>query len=106
MLALASSYEIHICHIIADMGQRLETSSLELLVALGETGSLTAAAEALGLAQPNVSRRLSAVERRLGVELFARGPRGSAPTPAGTVAIARVRRVLERRESWPRRRSQ
>lgn len=82
-------------HIIFDMAERLETSWLELLVLLGETGSLTAAGEALGLAQPNASRRLSALERRLGVELFTRGPRGSVPTPAGQVAITRAIRILE-----------
>lgn len=82
-------------HIICDMAERLETSWLELLVLVGETGSLTAAADILGMAQPNASRRLSLLERRLGVKLFVRGARGSEPTPAGTVAINRAARVLE-----------
>lgn len=82
-------------HIIKDMAERLETSWLELLVLVGETGSLTAAAEILGVAQPNASRRLSLLERRLGVQLFRRGARGSEPTPAGRVAIDRAARVLE-----------
>lgn len=79
---------------MGDMPQRLETSWLELLVLVGETGSLTAAAHALGVAQPNASRRLSLLERRLGVQLFRRGPRGTEPTPAGRVAIERASAVL------------
>lgn len=85
---------MRIGHIIFNMARRLETSWLELLVLLGETGSLTAAGEALGLAQPNISRRLSALERHLGVELFTRGARGSTPTPAGRVAIDHAVRIL------------
>lgn len=77
------------------MPERPDTASLELLVAIADTGSLTAAAHALGLAQPNVSRRISRLERRLGAPLFERGARGSIPTPAGAVAIEHARRVLD-----------
>src|SRR5690625_4454600 len=77
------------------MAQRIGTAGLELLVQVGTTGSLSAAAQSLGLTQPNASRRLSLLERQLGVRLFERGARGSDPTAAGRVAIAHAARLLE-----------
>ena len=44
-----------------------DLATLELLVATGRTGSLSAAARELGLAQPNASRSISRLERRLGM---------------------------------------
>lgn len=100
-------------HIIRDMTRRLthtgdpdparpgatparpDIPSLELLVTIAERGSLSAAATALDIAQPNASRQLSRLERRLGVRLFDRGTRGTEPTPAGRVAVEHARRVLD-----------
>lgn len=70
-------------------------ASLELLVAVVDLGSVSAAASALGLAQPNASRQLSRLERRLGARLVDRGARGSEPTAAGRVAVEHARRVLD-----------
>lgn len=58
------------------MAQRIDTAGLELLVHIGSTGSLSAAAKSHGLNQPNASRRLALLERELGVRLFERGARG------------------------------
>lgn len=74
---------------------RPDLDALELLVAIADLGSLSAAASALGLAQPNASRTLSRLERRLGTRLIDRGARGSEPTPAGRVAVEHARRVLD-----------
>lgn len=74
---------------------RPDLPALELLVAVADTGSLSAAASLLGLAQPNASRQLSRLERRLGATLIDRGARGSEPTAAGIVAIDHARRVLD-----------
>ena len=47
------------------------------------TGSLSAAARALGLTQPTISRHISALEDALGAgPLFTRSPQGLAPTEA------------------------
>jgi DNA-binding transcriptional LysR family regulator len=46
-------------------------------------GSLSAAARTLGLAQPTVRRQVEALEARLGVVLFTRGPGGLVPTEPG-----------------------
>lgn len=77
------------------MPPRVDIPSLELLVAIADTGSLSGAGAALGMAQPNVSRRLNALERRLGVRLIERGATGSRPTAPGRVAVEHARRVLD-----------
>lgn len=74
---------------------RPDLDSLELVVAIAELGSLSAASSALGIAQPNASRQLSRLERRLGTRIFDRGARGSEPTAAGRVAVEYGRRVLD-----------
>jgi DNA-binding transcriptional LysR family regulator len=48
-----------------------------------ELGSLTAAADELGYAQPSVSEQIRSLERSLGVELFHRVGRGVVPSAAG-----------------------
>lgn len=53
-----------------------------LFLALWREGSLTAAARALGVDQSTASRRLAALESRLGARLFERGPGGLEPTDA------------------------
>ncbi|MBB5955404.1 DNA-binding transcriptional LysR family regulator [Saccharothrix tamanrassetensis] len=72
-----------------------DLASLRLLVLVGELGSLGRAARELGIAQPSASKRLSTLERRLGLVLLDRGRRGSALTPAGVVVTERARRVLD-----------
>lgn len=47
-----------------------------------ETGSLSAAGRALGLAQPTVGRQVDSLETALGVKLFTRTHDGYAPTDA------------------------
>ena len=47
-----------------------------------ETGSLSAAARALGLAQPTMGRHIEALEHALGLTLFTRSHDGYAPTEA------------------------
>jgi len=47
-----------------------------------EEGSLSAAARALGIAQPTVGRHVEALEAALGCALFTRSPQGLRPTDA------------------------
>ena len=56
-----------------------------------EEGSLSAAARALGLAQPTLSRQVEALQAELGVVLFERFGRGLELTPAGRDLIAHAR---------------
>jgi DNA-binding transcriptional LysR family regulator len=55
---------------------------LRTFVEVARDGSLSGAARRLGLTQPTVGRHIDALEAALGVALFARSPRGLAPTPA------------------------
>lgn len=56
-----------------------------------EEGSLSAAARALGLAQPTLGRQVAALEAELDVVLFERFGRGLQPTPAGHELLTHVR---------------
>jgi DNA-binding transcriptional LysR family regulator len=72
-----------------------DLESLQLLVLVGQRGSLTAAAAETGVSQPAVSKRLSALERRLGLHLVDRTRQGSVLTPAGTLVSGWAQRVLD-----------
>lgn len=56
---------------------------LRYFAAVCEHGTVHAAAEALHVAQPSLSRQIRGLERDLGFALFERAPRGVTPTPAG-----------------------
>ncbi|NYI80009.1 LysR family transcriptional regulator [Nocardioides panzhihuensis] len=58
----------------------LSLHQLRVFLAVYEHGSLTAAAEALGYAQPSISEQVRGLERTLGVQLFRRVGRGVVPT--------------------------
>ncbi|MEJ2028240.1 MAG: LysR family transcriptional regulator, partial [Limibacillus sp.] len=62
---------------------RLSLNHLNLLVALADTGSVTAAAGRLGITQSAVSHRLREAERRVGLPLTLRGEQGLVLTPEG-----------------------
>jgi DNA-binding transcriptional LysR family regulator len=72
-----------------------DVESLQLLVLVGRRGSLTAAAAEAGVSQPSASKRMSALERRLGVRLLDRSRRGSALTAAGQLVSGWAQRVLD-----------
>ena len=77
------------------MAQLPDLESLQLLVLVGEHGSLTSAAAVAGISQPSASKRMSAFERRLGLTLLDRSRRGSALTPSGVVVCGWAQRVLD-----------
>ena len=56
-----------------------------------EEGTLSAAARALGVAQPTLGRQVDALEEELGVILFERVGRGLALTPSGVELLEHVR---------------
>lgn len=66
---------------------KLRFRDLQLLVVLQTTGSLRAAAAALNLTQPALSKTLREIERAFGCELFERGARGLTPNSHGSLAI-------------------
>ena len=69
--------------------------SMAVLLAVVETGSLSAAGRKLGMPLANVSRHVSALEARLKAQLLIRSPRGQALTDAGHVYVAACRRIVD-----------
>src|SRR5688500_4696008 len=67
---------------------------LELLDALGEVETLTAAAERLHVSQPALSQRLTKLEGRLGTPLFDRRGRRLVLNAAGRRMLVAARHVL------------
>ena len=65
-------------------------------------GSLSAAARRLGLTQPTVGRHIDALEAALGLALFARSPRGLAPTDAARRLVPLVEEMATASESLAR----
>jgi len=59
-----------------------------------EAGSFVAAAEALSMSKPAVSRHVSELEQRLGVRVLHRTTRRLSLTPEGEVFLARCRDIL------------
>ena len=72
----------------------LDLRHLRVVCAIAETGSVTKAAAALGLAQPALTAQLQRIERTLGGPLFERDRRGSRPTALGELVLARARVLL------------
>lgn len=68
--------------------------SLEVLVAIARTGSLSAAARECGLTQQAVSARVASMESQTGVRLVIRTKTGSTLTPAGVVTVQWSDRLL------------
>ncbi|WP_420393147.1 LysR family transcriptional regulator [Acuticoccus sp.] len=58
-------------------------------------GSISAAARALGIAQPALSYQMQAIERELGTAVFERSNRGVALTAAGALLYRRADRLIE-----------
>ncbi|WP_018656110.1 LysR family transcriptional regulator [Actinomadura flavalba] len=67
---------------------------LRFVVATADHGTMTAAAQALFVAQPALSRAVRELERELGLELFTRSGRGVALTPTGERVAAHARAAL------------
>ncbi len=67
---------------------------LQFLVALGETGSFSRAAEACHVTQPTLSAGIKELEDLFGVSLAERESRGATLTHAGEIAAARASALL------------
>ena len=72
----------------------LDVKRLQVLLAVVELGSVTAAAESLMYTPSAVSQQLRRLEREVGQPLMRRHARGMAPTDAGEVLVRHARKVL------------
>lgn len=71
-----------------------ELRQLRALVAVLDTGSFTAAAQRLRIAQPALSRQVAGLERLVGHRLVDRAHHPLRPTTAGAAMLPHARRVL------------
>ncbi len=72
----------------------LDSRLLRVLVAVVETGSITAAADSIGVTQSAVSHLVQKLRIIVGDELFVRAGRGIRPTPHAVVLAERARCLL------------
>ena len=73
----------------------LEVRHLRMIEAIAREGGVTNAARRLHLTQPAVSHALRDLERKLGVKLFQRSPKGMIPTDNGERLLQTAAAVLD-----------
>ena len=72
-----------------------DLTSLEILLAIADHGSLSAAGREVGLTQQAISARIASLEAQTGVHLVMRTTRGSQLTASGQVAAQWAGRLLQ-----------
>lgn len=76
----------------------LDSRRLRYFVQIVDSGSITRAAAASGVAQPALSQQLAVLENELKVKLVERSAAGVKPTPAGNILYARAQSILRQYE--------
>ena len=72
---------------------------LRIVLAIAGQGSITRAAPLLLMPQPNVSRALASIERRLGLPLFNRHKHGLTPSEFGQHFLLQAEQLLEQQRA-------
>lgn len=75
------------------MQRQIPWDDLKTVMAIARAGSLSGAANRLGVSHATVFRRLGTIEQRLGAKLFERARTGYTPTPAGEDIAAAAGRI-------------
>ena len=76
------------------MQETIDLSTLRVVIAAADLGSISAASERLQLAVAAASSRITALEESLGFRVFERSSRGVQLTPAGQMLVQRSRALL------------
>lgn len=76
----------------------MDTRYLKSFLKIAETGSISRAAESLGIAQPSLSQQLLRLEDEVGIPLFRRTARGVTLTEAGRMFQEHARHLLRSTE--------
>lgn len=76
----------------------IENCQLEQLLAFHECGTLSAAAEHLGVTEPSLSRTMRKLEEELGVHLFERRKNRIVLNQAGVLAVDHAKQILSKVE--------
>lgn len=75
--------------------QNIPIECVRALVAVAEAGSLSKAADRLGLSQPAVSAQVKRIQTLVGGELFVKTANGTSMTELGKLALQQARRILD-----------
>ncbi|WP_338524231.1 LysR family transcriptional regulator [Pseudomonas batumici] len=81
---------------------QLQWETQRVFLAVLRTGSLSAAARALGIAQATARRRIDALEHSVGMSLFVRSPSGLMPTDTARELIGHVESMALAAEAFTR----
>jgi len=68
---------------------------IRTIVAISETGSLSKAAERLGISQPAISSQIKRLQSLVGGALFVKTANGTTTTELGKLALHQAKRILE-----------
>lgn len=83
------------------LATELDLADLRAVLAIAESGSYTRAAQKLGITQPAISRRITALEQSLNARLFRREGGAFVATEAGTAFCERAAQVLALMDELP-----
>jgi LysR family nitrogen assimilation transcriptional regulator len=73
----------------------MDTRQLKNFLKVAELGSISRAADDLGLAQPSLSQQIMRLEDEVGARLFRRTSRGVVPTEPGRLFVEHARHILQ-----------
>lgn len=79
---------------VDDAHDALKLKQISYFITLADYGSISAAANALNMAQPSLSENIAKLERQLDVQLAIRGSRGVQMTEAGMLLVDRGRDII------------
>ena len=93
-IVAGSSRGRHSCPASGHNGREMTLTQLNAFVLVARLGSVTAAANALGVSESAVSQALSALRLHLGDQLVTRGPVGMKLTPGGSRLLATASQIV------------
>jgi DNA-binding transcriptional LysR family regulator len=96
LLLLYDSAIVRATSWIRDRVMAIDLRLIRHAAALAEHGSFSHAADALGIAQPTLSRSIKELETSVGIPLFTRHRRGAEPTDFGYLFLQRAASVSAR----------
>ena len=83
------------CNVLFMSETKVDWNDLQLFLAVARGGGLSPAAAETGKSAPTLGRRMLALERELGQELFRRLARGYTLTEQGTALMQQVSQMEE-----------
>jgi len=72
---------------------KIDTTTVQLMLAVAEEGSISRAADKLNLAVAAASKRVTDLEHQLGIKLFKRLPHGVKVTESGDKLLAHIKQI-------------